>query len=133
MKKSKKGYKMKESILTIAKWHEETFPDTDFNGQMEKWFEERIEWQSSFNPTQHGDILELADMFVVACGLTRFNSTEAMFCFARICDELSNSRFATQDLEHAIDTKMKCNRARAWKKQDNGTYHHIADASKKDI
>lgn len=122
---------MNESILTIAKWHEETFPDTDFNGQMEKWFEERIEWQSSCNPTQHGDILELADMFVVACGLTRFNSTEAMFCFARICDELASSGFATQDLEHAIDAKMERNRARAWKKQDNGTYHHIADASKK--
>ena len=69
-------------------------------------------------------------MFIVACGLTRFNSPEAMFCFARICDELASSRFATQDLEHAIDTKMERNHARAWKKQNNGTYHHIAAVSK---
>ena len=118
---------MKESILSIAKWHEETFPDTDLKGQMEKWHEEKNEWEQS----SCCDIKELADMFIVACGLTRFNSPEAMFCFTRICDELASSGFATQDLEHAIDTKMERNRARAWKKQNNGTYHHIADTSKK--
>nr|DAO76774.1 MAG TPA: Protein of unknown function (DUF550) [Microviridae sp.] len=122
---------MKESILSIAKWHEETFPDTDLKGQIEKWFEEKNEWQASLKPARHGDISELADMYIVACGLTRFNSMEAMFCFMRICDELCHSGHSTQELEHAIDTKMERNRARAWKKQDNGTYHHIADISKK--
>ncbi len=122
---------MKESVLSIAKWHEETFPDTDFNGQMEKWREERDEWLNSRANHATGDIYELGDMFIVACGLTRFNSTEAMFCFGRIERELDKSNFATRDLELAVDEKMKRNRARAWKKQDNGTYHHIADDSKK--
>nr|DAH24273.1 MAG TPA: Protein of unknown function (DUF550) [Caudoviricetes sp.] len=118
---------MKESILSIAQWHKETFPDTDLKGQIEKWYEEKNEWEKS----GCCDIKELADMFVVACGLIRFNSPEAMFCFARIGDELFSSVFNTQDLEYAIDAKMERNRARAWKKQNNGTYHHIADDSKK--
>lgn len=127
---------MKESILSIAQWHRDTFPDATLAGQKEKWQEEKREWKESLRPATEGfvlgDVSELADMFIVACGLTRFSDAEAMFCFGRVERELCASLFTTPDLEHAIDEKMERNRARVWKKQDSGSYHHIADVSKKE-
>lgn len=120
---------MKESILSIAQWHKDTFPDATLDGQRLKWMEEKREWKESLRPAVgiFGDVNELADMFIVACGLTRFSDTEAMFCFGRVERELCESLFATKDLENAIDKKMERNRARIWEKQANGSYHHVDD------
>ena len=122
---------MKESILSIAQWHKDTFPDATLDGQKLKWMEEKREWKESLRPATedfvHGDIDELADMFIVVCGLIRFSNTEAMFCFGSVEQELYDSLFSQSDLEDAIDKKMERNRARIWKKQDGGSYHHTDD------
>lgn len=122
---------MKESILSIAQWHKDAFPDATLDGQRLKWMEEKREWKESLRPVTKdlvcGDVKELADMFIVACGLTRFSNAEAMFCFSSVVQELYSSLFATSDLENAIDEKMEHNRARIWKKQANGSYHHVDD------
>lgn len=122
---------MKESILSIAQWHKDTFPDATLDGQKLKWIEETYEWKKSLHPATEdfvrGDLDELADMFIVACGLTRFSNTEAMFCFGSVEQELYDSLFSQSDLEEAIDKKMERNRARIWKKQDDGSYHHSDD------
>lgn len=122
---------MKESILSIAQWHKDMFPDVTLDGQRLKWMEEKREWKESLRPVTKdlvcGDVKELADMFIVACGLTRFSNAEAMFCFSSVVQELYSSLFATSDLENAIDEKMEHNRARIWKKQANGSYHHVDD------
>ena len=93
--------------------------------------EEKREWKESLRPATEdfvcGDLDELADMFIVACGLTRFSNTEAMFCFGSVEQELYDSLFSQSDLEDAIDKKMERNRARIWKKQDGGSYHHTDD------
>lgn len=119
---------MKESILSIALWHKDAFPDATLDGQKLKWLEEKREWKESLRPATEdfvcGDINELDDMFIVACGLTRFSDTEAMFCFDSVVRELGSSLFATSDLENAIDKKMERNRARIWKKTSQGNYHH---------
>lgn len=122
---------MKESILSIAQWHKDTFPDATLDGQRLKWMEEKREWKESLRPATEdfvcGDVKELADMFIVACGLTRFSDTEAMFCFGCVERELCASLFLESDLENAIDEKMERNRSRVWKKQTNGSYHHTDD------
>lgn len=122
---------MKESILSIAQWHKDMFPDATLDGQRLKWMEEKREWKESLRPVTKdlvcGDVKELADMFIVACGLTRFSDAEAMFCFSSVVQELYSSLFTTSDLENAIDEKMEHNRARIWKKQANGSYHHVDD------
>ena len=46
---------MKETIISIAKWHEETFPDATLDGQKVKYTEELHEWEES----QYEDISEL--------------------------------------------------------------------------
>ena len=122
---------MKESILSIAQWHKDMFPDATLDGQRLKWMEEKREWKESLRPVTKdlvcGDVKELADMFIVACGLTRFSDAEAMFCFSSVVQELYSSLFTTSDLENAIDEKMEHNRARIWEKQANGSYHHVDD------
>ncbi len=63
---------MKETILSIAKWHEQTFPDTDLQGQLAKFQEETDEY------AEDESLAELADMFIVACGMTRFDNMAAL-------------------------------------------------------
>lgn len=118
---------MKESILSIAQWHKDTFPDATLDGQKLKWLEETREWVETLRPATgdfiYGDVKELADMFIVACGLTRFSDAEAMFCFGRVERELCASLFTVAELENAIDEKMAKNRSRTWK-NNNGLYKH---------
>lgn len=118
---------MKESIESIARWHKETFPDETLLGQLNKFQEEKKEWQASQHITETGaimgDVSELADMFIVACGISRFGHIDAMWNFARVAHELEHSCFSSGDLEHAIDEKMEINRSRKWKHID-GNYHH---------
>ena len=124
---------MKESILSIAQWHKDMFPDATLDGQRLKWMEEKREWKESLRQVTKDlvcwDVKELADMFIVACGLTRFSDAEAMFCFGCVERELCSSLFATSDLENAIDKKMEHNRARIWEKQANGSYRHVDDGN----
>lgn len=118
---------MKEPIESIARWHRETFPDATLLTQLEKFNEEKKEWQASQHITPQGlilgDIYELADMFIVACGIARFNHADAMYNFRAVAEELHNCRYATIDLEDAIDAKMEINRARKWK-NNKGYYKH---------
>lgn len=112
--------KDKETIMTIAKWHEETFPDATLEDQLLKFEEEYDEWKEAQN------LLELADMFIVACGVARFDGREAMHCFWRIEKCLHQTKRMSLDhlIRDCVIKKMKINRNRVWKKQDNGTYHH---------
>lgn len=109
----------KETIAGIIKWHEETFKDATLSGQLLKFNKEYQEWFCS----NEKDITELADMFIVACGVARFSCTESAICFAQVNRELGFSDFMTNELEEAINKKMKINRNRKWDFQ-NGLYQH---------
>lgn len=109
----------KENIVSIIKWHEDTFKDATQEGQVKKFVAERNEYRQSCSR----DVMELADMFIVACGIARFNSLVAMAAFAQVNKELGLSNFTTNELEEAINKKMKINRNRKWDFQ-NGLYQH---------
>ena len=107
-----------ETIETIIQWHRETFPDATFEGQQQKWEDEFQE----FCDSGIKDISELADMFIVACGIARFDSIGALGFFVSI------SRFVGtkyDELRNAVQEKMKINRARKWDFA-GGKYQHIA-------
>ena len=61
-----------ETVMTITEWHAKTFPDATMEDQLRKFDEEMEEYDRT--PTFE----ELADMFIVACGLCRFDMVVAM-------------------------------------------------------
>ena len=111
---------MKETIDTIIQWHKETFPDATLEGQQVKFEEELNEYNEEKN------MQELADMFIVACGIARFNSVVALEYFAVIFKTLRTWKVlgVVGVLQVVIDEKMEKNRKRVWNKTSNGTYHH---------
>lgn len=113
---------MKETILSISKWHEETFPDETLDGQVSKYREEFKEWADS----NCMDVFELADMFIVACGISRFDIYRGMFYLADVYDWLrADIPFDTDEFIDAVNEKMKKNRERVWAKTGEGQYHHV--------
>lgn len=111
---------MKETIDTIIAWHKHTFPDATLDGQKTKFEEELNEYR------QDKTMLELADMFIVACGVARFDSIVALEYFAVVFKALLEWKIigAWGVLQEVVNTKMAKNRKRVWKKTGNGTYHH---------
>lgn len=112
---------MKETIDTIIQWHKETFPDATLDGQIKKFEEELNEYNEEKN------MQELADMFIVACGIARFNSIIALEYFAVVFKALRTWKIlgVIGVLQVVIDEKMEKNRKRVWKTTSEGTYHHV--------
>lgn len=107
-----------ETIESIRQWHEETFPDATFEGQTNKFSEEVQEYIDAMGTEK--ELTELADMFIVACGISRFSSNNALF-------ELVDSRIKDkEEFQKVVDEKMKINRERKWDK-GNGEYKHIGE------
>lgn len=111
---------MKETIISIAKWHEETFPDATLEGQLKKYDEEKEEFAKS----DRKDLSELADMFIVACGVARFDMCWGIYTLNNVSFWRDVSGFDTRKLCEAIEKKMEKNRKRVWEKIGNGTFHH---------
>jgi hypothetical protein len=111
----------KETVSSIAQWHQETFPDCGLQDQMDKFDEEAKEYEES------NSLIELADMFIVACGIARFDSVIALEYFAEVYKLLKRwKRIATVPVFHmVIDEKMEKNRNRVWEKTTQGNYHHV--------
>lgn len=113
---------MKETIKSIIEWHEQTFPDATLEGLLEKYQDELQELAAS----NYKDITELADMFIVACGICRFSLARGMTAFWKVAD-LAGGMFLIKGLfDAAVNNKMAINRKRKWEKQGN-TYQHIEE------
>lgn len=111
---------MKETIKSIIEWHETTFPDATLEGQKVKFEKEQKEWFDSDGQ----DLSELADMFIVACGIARFDSIVALDYFNSIYLSVTYwDPIRNRDLQEAIDKKMEINRQRKWN-FENGQYQH---------
>lgn len=111
---------MKETIFSIIEWHTETFPDATEYGQRGKFKDEHAEYMKSY------DLMELADMFIVACGVARFNAMASLPCFGAVNYFRYRSKWSEQDLGKAVDEKMAINRNRQWNKCD-GKYQHVEE------
>lgn len=114
-----------ESIASIIAWHTKTFPDATLDGQIEKFLEERVEYATAEN-AEH-KIEELADCFIVACGIARFNPVYGSRFLGDTFDAFTQNQDATiAKLQDAIDAKMRVNRKRKWGK-GKGNYKHVGD------
>lgn len=113
---------MKETIQSIIQWHTETFPDATLEGQRIKFWEEMEEFDSAPYYTER--VTELVDMFIVACGVARFNMTEALSEFACVRERGNYKNIVWEDFEKVIDVKMQINRKRKWG-CNKGYYRHI--------
>ena len=114
---------MSETIMTIMQWHEETFPDATLDGQRQKYREELSEYVASGEK----DIYELADMFIVACGIARFSLKDGTDAFSDVYDwYMAYDSFNDNALWDAINEKMAINRKRKWTKK-NGNYKHVEE------
>lgn len=110
---------MKETVETIIRWHANTFPQATLAGQLEKFYEERMEYEEAKRPHK---LEELADMYIVACGICRFDAYLGAEAMAEM-----DSLFAHHDkrnIKKAIDKKMAINRKRSWNCSKDGYYKH---------
>lgn len=115
-----------EDVATIIKWHKDVFPEASFEGQMKKWEEEYGEFLTARTRKNAAEMgAELADLFIVACGIMRFNLIQG--CQRMLLwNELRYTHgWALSTCEEAINQKMKRNRARKWEHMGNGNYHHV--------
>ena len=115
-----------EDIATIIQWHKEVFPEADFEGQLKKWEEEYGEFLTARTHKDTAEMVaELADLFIVACGIMRFNLIQG--CQRMLLwNELRYTHgWSHSTCQEAINKKMKKNRARKWEYLGNGNYHHV--------
>lgn len=123
---------MTETIQSIIEWHTATFPDATLNGQAKKFIEEKKEYLAAKGISQKTE--ELADVFIVGCGIARFDLMFAVSVFAYVNKEYLRMykvacvggvplMMAKNLFEDAIIAKMTNNRKRKWKKI-GGLYKH---------
>lgn len=113
-----------ETIQSIIDWHKETFPDATLDGQIVKFEEETKEWENT-SWGVYDEVEELADLFIVACGIMRFDMLTGMEYMDLVFLKPGVTNYDGRDLWEAVIKKMEKNRARTWKKTTEGTYHHV--------
>lgn len=118
-----------ETIGSITEWHEETFPDATEEGQHSKWDEEIYEVMHAKGKKK---LEELADLYIVACGLRRWNTAEFNHRADYILEIAEYNKWTAAQLWEAVCKKMEKNRKRVWKKTGAGKFHHVDSADAAD-
>lgn len=115
---------MKETTETIKQWHEETFPDVTFDGQLEKFEEEIKEYREA--ESDEDKLAELADLLIVAAGIARFDKERSQELTMLVHITTSEDGYDMTELWDAVQKKMKINRQRKWAKK-SGLYKHVEE------
>lgn len=100
----------------VVEVHKKLFPDATLESQCAKFDEEYEEFEQA--ETDEDICGEYADMFIVAAGITRFNSGLGNFIARNMIDVPNKVQFA-----NAIIDKMNKNIDRKWDNKD-GLYKH---------
>ena len=114
--------------------HRELFKDVTLMSQITKFSEEYNEMEEAYkhideNPNAFYE--ELADMFIVACGILRFNEALGKCLCKSIADHF---RYKEDDagnnclleLTTKVIEKMNKNIKRVWSKTKDGNYKHVS-------
>ena len=106
---------MKKIDKDILEWHTKTFPEAKLEKQLVKLEEEYSEWRESLGR----DIMEAADVYIVATVLkNRFNSKVGE-CFITLIE----NGWRYNEVMKAVKQKMEINKNRVWDCKD-GICHH---------
>jgi hypothetical protein len=118
---------MKETIKSIIEWHEQTFPDATLEGQIEKFQDEEKEFYLELTKPDNrvNTMYELADMYVVACGIARFSFIDTLVAFHKAA-QAELQCLSGDELPSYINKKMEINRKRKWT-IGKGNYQHVED------
>ncbi|MBO5704745.1 MAG: hypothetical protein J6R99_01885 [Alphaproteobacteria bacterium] len=112
-------------MKTIIEWHEQTFPDATLEGQLTKFDDEVREFFECELQSEEA-ATELADCFIVACGIARFSATDAVGAFSFVDSYVAHEIKFKQMFENAIQDKMAINKSRTWS-IGKGNYQHIGE------
>lgn len=109
-----------ELATEITEWHLNCFPTATLNGQLLKLEEELREWKEAVTVEDSGK--ELADVFIVCCGLARWHSITGKIITLGLLNDVThyNDVFYKQ-----VYNKHQKNKARVWQKTAEGSYHHV--------
>ncbi len=118
---------MSETIKSIIEWHEQTFPEATLEGQIEKFKDEEKEFYLEMMKPDNrvNTMYELADMYIVACGIARFSFIDALVAFHKAA-QAELQYLSGDELPSYINKKMATNRKRKWGK-GKGNYQHIEE------
>lgn len=117
-------HRLERTLEEIAAWHADTFPASNQAGQLMKLEEELREYSEA---EQEDKDKELADVVIVCAGLRRWSSLIGQHMLAMVLAGANASQVNV--LLDLIDDKMAKNRARVWKLDGEGKYHHDETAS----
>lgn len=108
-------------IDDIIEVHKELFPTATLLTQIEKYEEEKQELLEANEVDKV--IEEFADIFIVACGIKRFNDYLGTDLCNFIIKTITNYEDRI-DLMKAVCNKMNKNQKRSWKETKDGYYKH---------
>lgn len=123
-----------EFMERIANKHEELFPDVTLMSQITKFSEEyneMIEANKHIDKEPDKFLEELADMFIVACGILRFNTALGNCLCKSIADDFiykedDKGNNYLSELTTKVIEKMNKNIKRVWNKTLDGNYKHVS-------
>lgn len=106
----------------ISEIHAQLFPDATLNSQIEKFEEEyeEAEYAAKVQQSNEETKNELADLFIVACGIKRFSEPLFIVLQAGLVKDCPDR----QEYAEAIVNKMNKNIKRKWNNK-NGLYKHV--------
>ena len=115
-------------LKEIKIWHAKTFPGTTFPGQLLKLEEEIGEFRQA--TTREESLKELADVFIVCAGLSRWDSHIAQIILIEFI--LKNQfGFTGEEILQAVKAKMEINHKRTeagvWKQLPDGRVKHTRE------
>lgn len=141
-------YKSKYGMEDIINWHKETFPKATLEGQKKKFEEEYKEFRAAADKESPQETFEeLADMYIVALGETRFSPACGLLSLTMIGKIITDPFLENEDIEQserldgsavflaevmkAVDKKMDANKKRKWTYKD-GKYKHVKEDEKEE-
>ena len=121
-------------IERVVNKHKELFPDVTLMSQIAKFSEEYYEMEEAnkhINEELDKFLEELADMFIVACGILRFNEALGKCLCKSIVDDFvykeddAGNNYLSE-LTIKVIEKMNKNIKRVWNKTSDGNYKHVS-------
>lgn len=104
----------------IAKVHEYLFYEANLESQIKKYKDECVEYGEA---SEEDKLEELADMFICACGIERFDYTIGTHLQKYVL-ELHSSYYKKDQILEKVVEKMNILQTRSWKKDNRGYYQH---------
>jgi hypothetical protein len=125
--------KLVNFMYRVRDKHQELFKDVTLMSQITKFSEEYNEMLDALKLVDNPDAFyeELADMFIVACGILRFNEALGQCLCKSVADEFvyrvdESGNDYSSVLATKVIEKMNKNIKRVWSKTKDGNYKHVS-------